>query len=551
MKKIVSIVLTIVMVVSTVTMVSAATVNDLITFLPNPVEVDMTVDVLARENGTNVQHMESFGIIESNPSAGVGIDYKSTLDMEPIRLLFDRNLIASAMNGDVDAMEEFEEGIVATEISVKITYPATAVFSGDLNTVGVLDAGEIFSEVSRTPAGNTLTIVYKNRDNLTVAELADHKEEYLKDIAFYLDDTLSYNATGEYLVEVEMEGETVVTFDSKVQNFKYNGADSCRVSISTPAHSGSSVSGLIEKKPVIKFESNGGEEFKDIVVSSKDEIVLPTPTQDGFVFDGWYIDEELTVPFNPEMQLDDTVTLYAKWNKVADTPVISHKTPDALNGEDHFAYVLGYPDGTVRPNDNIIRSEATAIFFRLLKNEIREANLTDQSSFDDVAAGDWFNKAVATMEKLGIIRGRDEKLFVPDGYITRAEFAAICARFDDSEYEVVDEFTDVSGHWAENEIHEAAAYGWINGYEDGTFRPDQLITRAEAMTMINRVLNRVPETKDDLHSDMIVWPDNANPDVWYYIPVQEATNSHVYEMKNDIYEKWTGLMENTDWTMYQ
>ena len=131
------------------------------------------------------------------------------------------------------------------------------------------------------------------------------------------------------------------------------------------------------------------------------------------------------------------------------------------------------------------------------------------------------------------------------------EFAAICARFDDSEYEIVDNFTDVSNHWAEAEIHEAAAHGWIRGYNDGTFKPDQFITRAEAMTMINRVLNRVPETADDLLDDMVKWPDNSDKSAWYYLAVQEATNSHNYDMKNHIYEKWTKIKEAKDWTKYE
>ena len=155
------------------------------------------------------------------------------------------------------------------------------------------------------------------------------------------------------------------------------------------------------------------------------------------------------------------------------------------------------------------------------------------------------------MAKLGIVKGRDEDEFVPDAFITRAEFAAICARFDDSQFEVVDNFTDVQGHWAENDIHEAAAHGWIRGYEDGKFKPDKFITRAEAMTMINRVLNRVPENVDDLHADMVNWPDNNDKSAWYYLAVQEATNSHDYKMKNHIYEKWTAIRKAADWTKYE
>ena len=255
--------------------------------------------------------------------------------------------------------------------------------------------------------------------------------------------------------------------------------------------------------------------------------------------------------FDKDTVINKNYTLYAAWVEDNGSAGNGHETPDILNGEDHFAYVVGYPDGTVRPNDNITRAEVTSIFFRLLKDEVRDENLTNDNSFSDVNDEDWFNAAVSTMASLGIVKGRTADEFVPNANITRAEFAAICARFDDSQYSVVDNFADVDSHWAKDEIHETAAYGWIKGYEDGTFKPDKAITRAEAMTMINRVLNRVPETADDLLDDMIVWPDNSDVSAWYYLPVQEATNSHNYENKNNIYEKWTAITDVTDWTKYE
>ncbi len=302
----------------------------------------------------------------------------------------------------------------------------------------------------------------------------------------------------------------------------------------------------------LTYESNGGTKYAKETYNRNTTVKIDkTPEKDGYVFEGWYEDKELTKSVD-EVKMTKNITVYAKWvedNGGADS---GYDTPGSLNGEDHFAYVVGYPDGTVRPNDNISRAEATAIFFRLLKpDEVRDKNLTTENNFNDVNDGDWHNASISTMAKLGIVKGRYSDCFVPDAFITRAEFAAICARFDDSEFEVVDNFTDVQGHWAEHDIHEAAAHGWIRGYEDGTFKPDQFITRAEAMTMINRVLNRVPETADDLLADMINWPDNSDKSVWYYLAVQEATNSHDYEMKNHIYEKWTALREVTDWTKYK
>ncbi len=303
----------------------------------------------------------------------------------------------------------------------------------------------------------------------------------------------------------------------------------------------------IIRRFTLSYETNGGEKIPDEQYFYGDEVALTkVPEKEGFVFDGWYCDEELTEKVSKVKITTDT-TVYAAWTK-KDEP---HETPDSLNGEEHFAYVIGYPDNTVRPNANITRAEATAIFFRLLKPEVRDAMLSKKNVFKDVDTDAWYNIAVSTMAKLGIIEGRSEDLFVPDAYITRAEFAAICARFDDSEFEIVDDFPDVAGHWAEDEIHEAAAHGWVKGYEDNTFRPDRFITRAEAMTLINRVLNRVPETEEDLLDDMIKWKDNRNESAWYYLPVQEATNSHEYEMKDDIYEKWIAIKEVEDWEKYE
>ena len=246
------------------------------------------------------------------------------------------------------------------------------------------------------------------------------------------------------------------------------------------------------------------------------------------------------------------------WEEKADEPVIVPPTPDdgpddvvppMLNGDDHFAYVIGYEDGTVKPNGQITRAEVATIIFRLLDPEVRDANLTTENSFADVSEGAWYNTAVSTLVKLGIISGRSETVFDPNAPITRAEFATLFARFDESGVEAKSTFSDVSTHWARESIELAAALGWINGYEGGTFRPDNRITRAEATTMINRVLNRDPVEDDDLLPDMRTWTDNQ-PGTWYYFAVQEATNSHEYT-RPDAHEDWTEITADPDWTRYQ
>ncbi|WP_337611681.1 S-layer homology domain-containing protein [Anaerotignum faecicola] len=225
------------------------------------------------------------------------------------------------------------------------------------------------------------------------------------------------------------------------------------------------------------------------------------------------------------------------------------KVPDLLNGSNHFAYVVGYKDGNVRPQGNITRAETAAIFFRLLKEEVRSENLSKHNDFADVTEDSWYNTAVSTMAGMNILKGRTANSFVPQAPITRAEFAAICARFDSGKAEENNSFTDISGHWAEKEIERAATLGWVSGYTDGSFHPDAPITRAEAMTLINRVLCRMPETKSDLLDSMTKWPDNQ-PGAWYYLAVQEATNSHTYEQKDSKYETWTALTAEPDWSKY-
>lgn len=219
-----------------------------------------------------------------------------------------------------------------------------------------------------------------------------------------------------------------------------------------------------------------------------------------------------------------------------------------LNTEDHYAYIIGYSeDGTVRPNANISRAEVATIFFRLLTDEARDQFWMTSNNFSDVLPNDWYNNAVSTMVNMGIIQGYEDGTFRPNANITRAEFAAIAARFMASGYGVEDDlFTDIANHWARESINDAAMAGWINGYEDGTFRPDAAITRAEAVTLVNNVLQRKPDA-DHMFDSMIKWPDNPEG-TWYYEAIQEATNSHDYDLFEDAeYETWTALQENRDW----
>lgn len=235
----------------------------------------------------------------------------------------------------------------------------------------------------------------------------------------------------------------------------------------------------------------------------------------------------------------------------------------SLNTKDHYGYIIGYPvdyytgqpttDQTkkpVRPEGKITRAEVATIYFRMLTDESRTKFWSQSNSYSDVKAGDWFNNAVSTLSNAGIIAGYEDGSFKPNGYITRAEFATIAARFFDVTYNGKDLFPDISGHWAKDYINQAANKGFVNGYEDGTFKPDRNITRAEAVTLVNRTLDRHPD-KNHFTKDMLVWPDNMDQTKWYYADMQEATNSHTYQMKENSdktkYENWTKTLPIRNW----
>lgn len=345
----------------------------------------------------------------------------------------------------------------------------------------------------------------------------------------------------------ELTGETVTIGGQKFVKFAVGSFSPFALlyekDTSTPTQpSGGGGSSSGSTKYILHYESNGGTSYKDESYSYGTTVSLDkVPTRESYTFTGWYTDEELTDKITSVTMTSDQ-TVYAGW--------VATGVPDMLNGDDHDAYVIGYPDGNVHPQGNISRAETAMIFFRLLKADTRDGNLTAENVFADVANGKWFNKAVSTMAKLDIVKGRSAESFAPDAPITRAEFAAICARFNTKPTNTSNSFSDISGHWAEAEIERAVAFGWIAGYPDGTFRPDTYITRAEAMTMINRVLCRMPQDEKDLLRTMVVWPDNKPTD-WYYLAVQEATNSHEFERKGAVNETWTKLTSAPDWTRYQ
>ena len=381
-----------------------------------------------------------------------------------------------------------------------------------------------------TPVENTYTVTFDSNGGGSVASQPVKEGEKAVKPA---DPTRSgYTFKGWYLNGVKYDFDTPVTGNITL------------VAKWTEDNNGSGGGGTTHTY-TLKYETNGGKKIDSESERSKwtkDYENLPVPTRSGYAFTGWYSDKKLTKLITDDVKVNTSVvTIYAGWRKSS--------VPAMLNGDDHFAYIQGYADGTVHPDNNITRAQVATIFFRLLDEDVRDDSLTTYNTFTDVSADYWANTAISTMSELGVIQGYSDGTFRPNAFITRAQFAAICARFDDTVKRGSSDFTDIDGHWAEAEIERAATLGWIQGYNDGTFRPNNNITRAQAMTMINRVLCRLPEDEDDLLRGMNTWTD-CNPGDWCYLAVQEATNSHDFQHRG-VYESWTDLNRDPDWSKYE
>ena len=328
-----------------------------------------------------------------------------------------------------------------------------------------------------------------------------------------------------------------------------------------------------EQSVTLSYEPNDAE--LGSVSSASETVAAVTGTAKGSTaqaksgarFDGWYsadgtlLSTDLTfVPTKEAGAVWQGTTYYAHFSakrspSTPSTPAKPDETkptlapiPEMLNGEDHYAYLLGYEDGTVRPNGSISRAEVATVLFRLLKDDVRTQNLTKDNAYSDVSDTAWYSTAVSTLSKMGVISGYPDGTFRPNAPITRAEFAAMIARFDETAKSADTPFTDISGHWAENAIGKAYGNGWVEGSSKTVFCPESNLTRAETATLLNRVLHRLPEKESDLLANQIAWPDNPET-FWGYLTIQEATNSHEYERKADgVHETQTVKRENRDWS---
>lgn len=299
----------------------------------------------------------------------------------------------------------------------------------------------------------------------------------------------------------------------------------------------------------LTFDTMGGSKIAPETVRHGLTVAKPKdPVNGGYWFDGWYTDKTYRTPYNFATPLTQDTTIYAKWFLIVLPGVTDKKATPKLNTSDHFAYVQGYPNGTVKPAGNITRAETAAILFRLMDDASRKTYYSTKSGFRDVASGSWYNTYVATLNNAGVITDSSNGYFRPNEAITRAELAAMLAKFSETTG-AANYFNDVSAkYWAANAIAICAKLGWITGYPDGTFRPDKNVTRAELMAMINRATGRAPKSADAFLPGMKTWSDNT-ADKWYYLDVQEATNSHSYTVKG--FETWTALTSDPNWSLYE
>ena len=311
----------------------------------------------------------------------------------------------------------------------------------------------------------------------------------------------------------------------------------------------------------LSYFTYGGTEYETELHSAGTVVELDkVPVRSGYRFTGWFADEALTLPVT-SVTMDDHKSVHAGWERVITPVPPTPSTPDEPevyrpNGlvlDEHFAYLIGNDDGLIRPEANITRAEVATIFFRLLTDETRESFWSDTNSYTDVAAGSWYNNAVSTLSAIGVLGGYEDGSFRPNASITRAEFAKIAVSFFELEgLDCENPFLDVAlGAWYAESVAAAAEIGLIEGYEGGLFRPDAPITRAEACTIVNRTLGRAPHAAGLLpESEMNLWPDNMDASAWYYAQIQEATNSHDFVWAGE-FEQWTQKLPERDWDALQ
>ncbi len=576
MKKFISFIITLAMMMSTTTSFAAPSLKDVIRGeLGVEVMEELTRDVpvptdisLKTQSGTDFENGPLYLSLYSAQSTE--FSFKASIDMDNVKARYEGyKLAAELMIGDdVDLQTELNDCTVSGEFEITVFYPTSDDFTvnPDAGETGITMPGfssengrhlEIFKEVSRdATTDGKIVIKVEVLDNITINDLEALSDLYLT----YNGNTIA--ADGEYTVRGEVTGYTTIKSGlDEIGTITYNfvqGDNEEKDMAENPKRDNSLPEGKDISATVV-VSSTGGTSLgggtvskNTLTVMDGDEEIykkqynagttvetgkLEMPKKAGCVFAGYYYDKELTKPVEENFKLTEDMIIYVKWKDCV------------LNEDNHFAYIIGYPmeNGReeVRPENNMTREEIATVFYRLLKDDVRDELFATTNEFPDVKDDRWSNKAISTVAKGGYVNGYEDGTFKPANPITRAEFVTIATRFYavDEVYTQDVNFTDVSGHWAEKYIKYATASGWIDGYEDNTFRPDKYITRAEVMKIINHMLGRAVN-EEGLVEDAKRWIDNSQ-DKWYYYEVIEATNFHSYDRAEGAeFETWTEILEN-------
>lgn len=548
--------------------------------VPTKLEQNVDADILVKLSDDSEYTQGTVNTVIKSSDPFPTFDFKAVLYMDTVRELFKSYIAkAKALVGDDPAeLDKLNNTPITGQFTVTVSYPKDIILPDYIKNEELLSeegfstgTKGVFKEISRKVEtgknAQTLTIVLdvvgpKNaegtRDVLTCKDLEDNIETYLPDLEFeclgvrpdsFGEKTITGSITGNTVIGETAEPISTVEYTAVQKPGVNNDARGLSESIfvakrSTSGGGGSSSSGGISIKPSnnvsLVFNINGKTDVVDAIVSGGSATVnldtLVAPAKNGLKFVGWYYDREFTKPATGTITVNTNTVLYGKYVVVSG--------PDVFETDAHKLYIKGYPDGTVRPNGNITREEVAEALYRLLKSDVRDSITTNSNSFSDVTGDRWSNTSVSSMSAAGYINGYPDGTFGPAKPITRAEFAAIASRFfnaADADKSGIP-YTDVPGHWAEDYIVAANNNFVIQGYSDGTFRPDQYITRAEAMTIINRMTVRHTD-KDGVIEGMKLWPDMNESD-WYYYEVAEATNSHTYVRRSDEYnEDWSDITE--------
>ncbi len=507
MKRILSVMLSVLVVASMFTTASADLSTEM-SFVPTTVNKDLSLVVSAREGTSAGAYSNSalsllIGATENDKT----VDYKTVLDMSPIRALFSEPFITTLLPapGNSALNSEFNAGVLSSSINVAISFPAAATITGDLTkkagetgSLGTLDAGTgMFTELSRTLVGNTLTINFKNKDSLTVGELRADVNGLLKDITFTLDDAVAYSTDGNNLVSVTLSGSTTIAFTSRTQTVTYSGTSSHTVTATKLAPSGGP--GGSSTALTVKFNANGGTEVESLRINNGETIEAPVTTRPGYTFKGWYTDNTFTTLFDFSTKITRNLTLYAGWDEDAKWFIDVH-SDDWFYDIVKYAYdnglMNGVSDTEFAPNMGMTRAMFVTVLYRIEKEPDGDVNKV----FTDVVENSWYDKAVAWATENGITKGVSETEFDPDRIIIREQIVTMVYRYAQFKgYDVsAAENTDISSFEDADAISEyavpsfkwAVGAGVIEGKSETTLCPKDDTTRAEAAAILTRLVKK-------------------------------------------------------------